>query len=66
MIIWNYILLRWMAIKVGKRGSKTGQYRILYDGDEWIDIDPSKYDEFGLPYKPERFSELTEENKRVM
>lgn len=63
---WKYIILRWMAMKVGKKDSKTGQYRILYDGDEWLNINPLKYDEFGLSYKPERFSFFTEVDKQVM
>lgn len=63
---WKYVLLRWMAIKVGRKGPKTGQYRILYDDKEWFYIDPSKYDELGLPYKPERFSDTTELEKQAM
>jgi hypothetical protein len=50
-----YVILRWMAPKVGRRDPKTGNFRILYDDVEWFQIEPDKYDELGLPRKPSFF-----------
>jgi hypothetical protein len=44
-----------MAPKIGRRDPKTGNFRILYDDVEWLQVDPAGYDELGLPRKPSLF-----------
>ena len=45
---WVYMLIHWMAIKIGRR-SESGNAQYFYDGCEWMDIDPKKYDRLGRP-----------------
>ena len=48
--VWVYMLIHWMAIKVGRR-AKSGNAQYFYDGVEWIDVNPKKYDRLGRPRK---------------
>lgn len=50
-----YMLLHWMAVKVGRR-TKAGDPRYLYDGEDWFVIAPDKHDELGRPKKTDIFA----------
>jgi len=45
---YKYVLIRWMATKVGVRDPKTKLPRFLYDDIEWEVIDPKRYDGLGI------------------
>jgi len=45
---YKYVLIRWMATKIGVRDPKTKLPRFLYDDIEWEVINPKKYDGLGI------------------
>jgi len=47
----KFVLLRWMVRKIGVRDPKTKNYRVLYDDDTWLQVEPDKYDDLGMQIK---------------
>jgi len=63
---WVYTLIRWMAVKVGRR-TRAGFPRYLYDGHEWIEMksDEVKPEFISILYSKRLLKKLAAEIKKL-